>query len=206
MKTITQVSVQQKNKKRSNLFLDGVYYCSLDNILVVKYSLKPGMQITQEKLEKIQEENELSSAFDLALGYISRFKKTKKQLIDYLMKKGYLYPVAYKVVDKLISYGYVDDGDFARSFAEQNSKSKGKMLIKMQLRAKGIDEKIANEAVENIGDETPQAIELANKYLKNKERDLKTISKCYRYLLSKGFSYDAVSSAIATLKDECDDN
>ena len=206
MKTITQVTVQQKNKKRSNLFLDGVYYCSLDNILVVKYSLKAGLKISEEKLSKIQEENEFSSAFDLALGYISRYRKTKKQLVEYLVKKGYLLSLANKVVDKLSSYGYVDDNDYARAFAEQNSKNKGKMLIKMQLKAKGVDEKTANQAVENIGDERPHAIELAKKYLKNKECDLKTLSKCYRYLLSKGFSYDAVSSAINTLKENCDEN
>ena len=100
----------------------------------------------------------------------------------------------------------MDDSDYARAFAEQNSKNKGKMLIKMQLKAKGVDEKTANSAVENLGDETPQAIELAKKYLKNKEYDFKTLSKCYRYLLSKGFSYDAVSSAINTLKENCDEN
>ncbi|MBR3863939.1 MAG: RecX family transcriptional regulator [Clostridia bacterium] len=206
MKTITQVTVQQKNKKRSNLFLDGVYYCSLDNLLVVKYSLKAGVKITKQKLAEIQEENEFSYAFDLALGYISRYRKTKKQLIEYLLKKGYLPTLANKVVDKLSSYGYLDDKDYARVYAEQNSKTKGKILIKMQLKAKGIDEQTANIAVENLGDETPQVIELAKKYLKNKEKDFKTLSKCYRYLLSKGFSYDAVSSAIDSLKDEYNEN
>ncbi len=206
MKTITQITVQQKNKKRSNLFLDGVYVCSLDNILVVKYSLKAGAKISKEKLLQIQEENEFSSAFDLALGYISRYRKTKKQLTDYLLKKGYLLPLVNKVVDKLISYGYVDDFDYARTFAEQNFKNKGKILIKMQLKAKGVDEKTAGRAVENLGDETPQAIELAKKYLKNKEKDFKTLSKCYRYLLSKGFSYDSVSSAIDSLKEEYNEN
>lgn len=206
MKTITQVTIQQKNKKRSNLYLDGVYYCSLDNFLVVKYSLKAGVKITKQKLSEIQEENEFSHAFDLALGYISRYRKTKKQLIEYLFKKGYLPTLANKVVDKLSSYGYLDDKDYARAYAEQNSKTKGKMLIKMQLKAKGVDEQTANLAVENLGDETPQVIELAKKYLKNKEKDFKTLSKCYRYLLSKGFSYDAVSSAIDSLKDEYNEN
>ena len=82
MKTITQVTLQQKNKKRSNLFLDGVYYCSLDNLLVVKYSLKPGTKITKQKLVEIQEENEFSYAFDLALGYISRYRKTKTVVVQ----------------------------------------------------------------------------------------------------------------------------
>lgn len=205
MKTITQVTVQQKNKKRSNLFLDGQYFCSLDNLIVVKYSLKAGVVIEEQKLIEIQEENEFSSAFDLALGYISKYRKTKKQLIEYLTKKGYLYPIAFKVVEKLSSYGYVDDGDYARAFAEQNAKNKGKMLIKMQLKAKGIDEKTASETIEKMGDERPFAIALAQKYMKNKELNVQNFSKCYRYLLSKGFSYDCASSAISALKDDKDD-
>ncbi|MBQ7408394.1 MAG: RecX family transcriptional regulator, partial [Clostridia bacterium] len=161
MKTITQVSVQQKNKSRSNIYLDGSYYCSLDNLLVIKYGLKAGVQIDEQRIIEIQEENEFSAAFDLALGYISKYKKTKKQIIDYLLKKGYLYPIAFKVVEKLASYGFADDNDYAKSFVEQSSKSKGKLLIKMQLRARGIDEKCADNAINDIEDETPAAILIA---------------------------------------------
>ena len=80
------------------------------------------------------------------------------------------------------------------------------MLIKMQLKAKGVDEQTANLAIENLGDQTPQATELAKKYLKNKPRDFKTLSKCYRYLLSKGFSYEIISSVIDSFKEEYNEN
>lgn len=203
-KTITALTVQAKNKNRSNLFLDGAFFCSLDNLIVVKYSLKAGIEIEQEKLQAIQEENEFSFAFDLALNYVSRFRKTKKQLIEYLLKKGYLYPLCCKVVDKLIGYGYVDDSDFARAFVEQNSKTKGKLLLKMQLQSKGVDKKCAEQAVENIN-ETPQAIELAKKYMRNKEDTRENKAKCYRYILSKGFSYDSAHDAINALGGDTDD-
>ena len=56
MKTITQVSVQQKNKSRSNIYLDGSYYCSLDNLLVIKYGLKAGVQIDEQRIIEIQDD------------------------------------------------------------------------------------------------------------------------------------------------------
>ena len=40
-------------------------------------------------------------------------------------------------------------------------------------------------ALENIGDETDSAVKIAEKYLKNKQKDKQNILKCYKYLLSK---------------------
>lgn len=205
MKTITSVSVCAKNKSRSNIFLDGVFYCSMDNLIVVKYNLKEGIEISEEKLNSIQKENEFSTAFDLALTYVSRYKKTKKQVVYYLIKKGYLYVVAIEVVKKLSSYGYVDDKDYATSFVNEKSKNNGKLLIKMQLRAKGVDEKTAENAVGEIEDETPNAIAVAKKYMRSKENNRDNLLKCYRYLLSKGFSFESAKSAIDCLKGGEDD-
>lgn len=204
MKTITSVSLCVKNKARSNIYLDGAFFCSMDNLIVLKYGLKADMQIEEERLAQIQEENEFSTAFELALNYVARYKKTKKQLIDYLIKKGYLYPVAIKVVKKLEGYGFVDDSDFAKSYAQQGAKNKGKMLIKMQLRAKGVDKSIAENAVEEM-DEQPAANQLAVKYMRSKELTKENLAKCYRYLLSKGFSFESAQTAIKAIKEVDDD-
>ena len=204
MKTITSVSLCVKNQARSNIYLDGAFFCSMDNLIVLKYGLKADMQIEEERLAQIQEENEFSTAFELALNYVARYKKTKKQLIDYLIKKGYLYSVAIKVVKKLEGYGFVDDNDFAKSYAQQGAKNKGKMLIKMQLRAKGVDKSIAENAVEEM-DEQPAANQLAVKYMRSKELTKENLAKCYRYLLSKGFSFESAQTAIKAIKEVDDD-
>ena len=81
MKTITSVTVCVKNKARSNIYLDGAFFCSMDNLIVLKYGLKADMQIEEERLSQIQEENEFSTAFELALNYVARYKKTKKQIV-----------------------------------------------------------------------------------------------------------------------------
>lgn len=205
MKTITSVTVCVKNKSRSNLYLNGDFFCTLDNLLVVKYGLKEDMQISEEHLAKIQEENEFSTAFDLVLNYVSRYKKTRKQVVEYLLKKGYIYSLVVKVVDKIEGYGFIDDQEYARSYAKQSSKTKGKMLIKMQLRAKGINKTTAEDAVDELEDETPTAIIIAKKYMRSKEISKENLAKCYRYLLSKGFSYESARSAINQLGDTEDD-
>ena len=156
-------------------------------------------QHTQQNNEE-EEENEFSTAFELALNYVARYKKTKKQIIEYLMKKGYLYPVSLKVVKKLEGYGFADDKDFAKSYAQQSAKNKGKMLIKMQLRAKGVDKLTAENAVEAM-DEQPAANQLAVKYMRSKELTKENLAKCYRYLLSKGFDYETAKWALSAIFD-----
>lgn len=205
MKNITAITVQQKNKNRSNVYVDGEYYCSLSNVTVIAEKLKVG-PVDDEEFERILLTDGESAAFELALGYVCKYARSKKQTLDYLMKKGYAYPVAFKAVEKLVSYGYLSDDDFAAAFVEQNKSSKGKLLLKRQLRQKGIDEKCADKAInEQFGDETEPAKRLAEKYMRGKEPVFENFGKCYRYLLSKGFSYDAASSVIDFLKKGNDD-
>lgn len=201
MKNLTAVTVQKRNKEKSNVFIDGSYYCALLNVTVVKYKIKAGSCIEDDEFERILCEDGENSAFELALGYVSKYTKSKKQTLEYLMRKGYAYPVAFKAIEKLCSYGYLSDDDFAESFVLQNKGSNGKLLLKQKLRQKGIDEKCADRAInEHFEDESESALRVAEKYMRNKERTYEGFGKCYRYLLSKGFSYDSASAAIDAVK------
>lgn len=203
MKNVTGVTVQQKNKDRSNVYIDGEYYCSLSNVTVVSYGIKPGVQIEDDDFERILDEDGASLSFEKGLSYISRYQKTKKQVLDYLMKKGFAYPVAFKAVEKLESYGYVNDDDFAENFVSSNKATKGKKLIFHQLLLKGVSEKCADKAInEHFGDETDACDALAEKFMRGREKTFENFGKCYRHLLSKGFSYDAASGAINKLKND----
>ena len=51
-----------------------------------------------------------------------------------------------------------------------------------------------------ILDEKKNAKEVAAKYMKNKPLDVQTLAKCYRHILSKGFSYDSASDAVSYVK------
>ena len=51
------------------------------------------------------------------------------------------------------------------------------------------------EALADIEDESAAAARVAEKYLRNKEKTKENALKCYKYLLSKGFSYDTAKSA-----------
>lgn len=205
MKTVTDIKPQVKKPTRCNVYLDNVFYCGLELETVMKYRLKIGMQIEPSELDEIQCDSERIKAMDKALSFVSVSKKTKKQVKDHLFKKGYTQKTIDSVIEKMEDYRFIADDDYAEEYARSFSKSKGKLLIAKELKQKGVCDKDINSALDGIEDETESAVKIAEKYLKNKEKDKKNILKCYKYLLSKGFSFDTAKSAVERIGADEDD-
>lgn len=208
MKTITDIKPQVKNPTRCNIYLDNSFYCGLELETVMRHRLKIGASVSPEVLDEIQAESETMRALDKALNFISRSQKTKKQVEDYLESKGYLKKTIEAVLDKMSAYKFVNDQNYAKDYAKSASKSKGKRLISLELKRKGVSIDDMSEALNDIDDETETeaATKIAEKYLKNKEKTRENAVKCYKYLLSKGFDYEtAKEAADKIIKDE-DDN
>ena len=203
-KTITQISMQKNSAKHCNVYLDGKFYCGLRLETVVERRLKVGMEISEEKLSEIQFESEYTHALDRAMEYLSKSAKTEKQVVEYLEKKGYTPSLIEKVVDKLKEYRFINDEAFAEYYASGAKNQKGIRLIKQELKQKGIDGETAEKVLSEFSDDEEVALTIAQKFLKGKEIDRDNLSKCYRKLLSKGFSYDTCSAVIEKIKDLSD--
>ena len=203
MKKVTALVAQKKNKKRVNLYLDGEYYCALDAFVALSNGLKVGAVVDEAKLSETLKEAEYASALERATGYLSRSMHTKAQMIKYLKDKKYDGKVIARVIDKLLDYGYVDDEAFAKKYVAEKSRSSGARKIAFELKTKGVSEEII-DSVLDIGDYDSACLAVAKKYVKGQPLDQKLKQKAYRYLLSKGFDYDAVKSAIEKIEDEND--
>ena len=190
MKTITDLKPQLKNGKRVSVYLNGSYYCGLDLLTVMKFRLKVGSEIEESELIEIQKNSEAQACFDSSLNIISKSVKTEKEILDKLTKKGYLKEIIDEVLVKLRSYGFADDKNYAERYISTYKGVKGKRLLKLELKKKGVKESDSQEVLDGIENEYETALKIAEKYVKNKEKDLKTLQKCYKYLLSKGFSYE----------------
>lgn len=206
MDEITAITPQVKDKRRCNIYVDGRFCCGLTLEATVKNRLKVGQTISQERLSEIQLESEKQTALDKALTHLSATRKTEKDIRKFLRDKGYLSAVEDFVVEKLRSYNFVNDGEYAESYVESAAKRKGSRLIRMELKNKGISEQEIESAMELLGSEQEEetAKEILQKYMRGKSVDLQTLQKAFRYLMSKGFSYETAKSAISDYG-ECDD-
>lgn len=198
---ITAITPQVKDKKRCNVYVDGRFCCGLTLETAVKNRLKVGQIVTEERLAEMQLESEKNTAFDKALTHLSATRKTEKQIRSYLQDKGYLSAVADYVVEKLRSYNFLNDGEYAEAYVESTAKRKGSRLIRMELRGKGISEEEIDGAMELLQEETQleTAKGILQKYMRGKTFDKATLQKAYRYLMSKGFEYETAKAALESL-------
>jgi len=204
---ITAITPQIKDKRRCNVYIDGRFYCGLTVETAVKNRLKVGQTVSPETLSQIQLESEKNTALDKAMTHLSASQKTEKQIRDFLSKKGYLSAVADYVVERLKEYGFLNDKEYAETYAKFASKKKGARLIRAQMREKGLTEEDVDAALEGIDEETQlcAAKEILDKYMRYKQADKLTLQKAAKHLISKGYDYEIVKSAVSAYGNVEDD-
>ena len=196
MSEITGILPQKKDATRCNIYLNGSFYCGMKLEVVIKNRLKVGQDVELSYLDALQIESEKATALDKAMTHLSSSMKTRRQVSDFLRKKGYVDAVVEYVLEKLEGYGFVDDEEYARQYAGSASKTKGRRLIALELQKKGVPADEAQAAVENIQGEEDAALKILQKYMRGRTADRETLYKAFRYLLGKGFEYDTAKSAL----------
>lgn len=202
---ITAITPQKKDKTRCNIEVDGRFYCGMKLETVMQNRLKAGATVTGEMLSALQLESEKQTALDKALTHITVSMKTEKEIRDYLARKGYLQDVCDFVVEKMKSYGYLDDALYAKQYAEAAAKRKGARLIALELKRRGVADEVAREAVEGIENSEESAKRVLEKYMRGKEVTRETLRKAYAHLISKGFDYDTARTALKSLGEDDED-
>ena len=194
MKEITEIKKIGKGD-RYYLFLDGEYFATFEAEILARYCLKSGQKFDDEFFDNLLIENGDYACFNRGLSALEKSMKSRKMLRSYLKEKGYPVQCIDKAIEKLESYGYIDDESYCENYiASYPSKSRRK--LKFDLLAKGIKENIIEaklDAMTNEEEESEKCLNYARKYMKNKSLDIKTKQKFYNHLAGKGFSYEDIS-------------
>ena len=203
MSTITSIEPQVKDKNRCSIYIDGRFYCGIRLEVAVKYRLKAGMTVDKAFIDNIQLETEKAQALDKALTHISASPKTRKQIKDFLVKKGYVEVVSDYVLERLDYYGYADDRQYCRTYAESVT-GKSKKAIEVELLKRGVEKSVIEGELSNLEDDEDEVLTLLKKYLRGKPLSKENIYKGCRYLISKGYDYDTVKSASERIDEDTD--
>lgn len=203
MPKITDITYQTKNKSRCNLFVDGEFLCGLSLETVIKFRLKKGDEYIADDLKELINQNERSEALSKAGNYLSKTLKTKRQVKDYLLKKGYSEEIVWYCIDKLKEYNYIDDFEFSKRYIDCQSKTQGKRMVAYKLMSKGVKKEDIEKAYDvSDVDSKFNAKTLAEKYLRNKDNTIENTQKAFRYLIGRGFSYEDAEYALRNFNKE----
>ncbi|MFL6229662.1 MAG: regulatory protein RecX [Pyrinomonadaceae bacterium] len=111
-------------------------------------------------------------------------------------------------IKKLSEYGYLNDEQFALSFAQARVRQKpvGRQRLARDLQTKKIDKDLAAETLEKVFDEMPEdklideAIEKRVR-LRGRPTTRQQTKSLFDHLLRRGFSYDLIINKVRALSD-----
>lgn len=190
---ITKIE-QQKNKSRVNIFVDDTFFCGLEKETAIIFGLKVGKSVDEAELQSAINESETKRAFEKGADYLASRMHSKKELIDKLIKKGFLKQNAEAACKKLEQYGYINDEVFAKMHVQANSRY-SRFVLQNKLKQKGIDKQIILSALDNVSndDEFELCKKYAEKYIKGKNIvSSADRQKLYASLARRGFGFDLI--------------
>ncbi len=202
MAVITDIQPQKNNKSRVSIFVDGEFFCGLDIFTQMKHRLKIDAEVDAETLKEAVFCGECESAFTKAASLVSIRLRTEAEIIKALKEKQYSDEVIEKTVEKLKSYGYIDDKAFVKLYISSHLKSWGRKKIEYGLRQIGVNAEILEEELSSFPSQTEETKALIGKFIGSKTLDDKLKSRLYAHLFSKGFSGETVREALNEFLEE----
>jgi len=135
----------------------------------------------------------------LALKYLDRRMRSRKELTDYLRRKRCDDRDIETVADVLAERGYLDDAAFAAAFARDRVRlaPRGYRLIEKELRDRGVARETIDAALRDVEEEFPE-IEAARSLLASRHRRLQNMDEetAYRravsWLRGRGFGGETI--------------
>lgn len=173
-----------------------------------KRPVEVGEEIDLEEYENAVASVQFHDAYESALTSLDHSARTAKEIERSLLSKGYVQTVVSAVVEKLTDSRLIDDKQLAGRIAESSAgKAVGVYALKRKLRAKGISEEDAEEALEVLDDAQQLAAarktaeKLFRRYSSLPTREAR--AKLSQALARRGFPWDAVREAVdAILNDD----
>lgn len=182
-------------------------FCTLYGSELTHYHLRTGTEVSEDTIYDIRSEVLDKRCKKRAMNLLMKHSFTERGLRDKLQDGDYPEDIVDSAMEYVKSYGYVDDAAFARDYIFSHNQDKSRRRIIADLRAKGIDPDIINEALEDFRgssddiDEIGQICVLLRKRRFDPEAsDGKQMQKTYAYLAGKGYDTDIIRKAIEIFK------
>ena len=139
------------------------------------------------------------SCLDAAAGMLNTRSYSAAELTKKLKDRGYDDETIEEAIAKLLEYGYINDSEYARSWARRmHASGKAPRRIEYELEKKGVPKEIAKEAAAEYKEDSKEsALKIAEKYKIETEKDLNRLG---RKLASLGYEPSLIYDIINKLR------
>lgn len=205
MKKITGLVNSHGRGKSIRLFLDGRFAFSLEAEVVAKEGLEAGQELSDNRIEILQESNRYQKCLDTALRFLNYRPRSEYEMTQRLSRHGFDESDIKAVLCSLKSQGFIDDNSFARFWKDnrQSFNPRSRRLMEAELRQKGVSCEIIEQEASAI-DDTDCAYRAAVKHSRNLTKaDYQGFRRRLgEYLRRRGFGYEVINNTIKRLWQE----
>jgi len=155
---------------------------------------------------------ESDRAYERALSFLEKRDRTEREVLDKLRLAGFSEESAEAALERLRGAGLVNDEDYAERYLQAlTDKGRGRLRIASEMRRKGLAEELIRNTIEDglsPAREQEMATEAARRCMSGLDAGAdpkKTAGRVSRRLLSLGFSWDTIGSAMREIRIEAEE-
>ena len=203
---ITEIKPSQHKKDRFLVKLEDGNILRVTEEELLRFGLRAGLELDGGAMEALAASVRASSAKAAAADMIGSRALSKKELTRRLVKKGSDEADAQAAADWLEDIGAVDDAGYAAALVRHyGEKGYGPARVREELRRRGVDRELWDEALE----EMPEAAEILDALIRKKCRgelsDPKEKKRVSDGLLRRGFAWSDVKAAMGRYTEMTED-
>lgn len=204
---IEEVKPSQRKKGRFLVKLEGGDILRVTEEELLRFGLRPGMEVDEETLEALRASARSSSARAAAASMIGSRALSKKELTKRLIQKGSEESDARAAADWLEDIGAVNDAGYAASLVRHyGGRGYGPARVREELRRRGVDRALWDEAMEEMPDAGAILDQLIRKRCRGDLSDPKERRRTSDALLRRGFSWSEVKAAMGRYVEMTEDD
>lgn len=205
--TITKITAQVRDPKRSSVFLDGEFAFGISTDRVLERGLAPKDVLTAERVAELITLDTVDWAIASGMDLLSYRPRSTQEIRDRLARKGFTEPAVEAAIERLAGWGYLNDSDFARRWVENRTehRPRGTRLLAQELRHKGIDRELIGETLDEADiDELAAALRAGERKAQSYAKLDPAIARrrLSGFLARRGFNGGTVRQATEQLLDE----
>jgi len=197
-------AAEPRRKGLTALFIDGEFAVSVDTETFVLSGLKPGAELSDERLHELIQKSDERRAREKALYLLEHRAHSQKELADKIARTVPR-EAAEQAARHLAELGMVNDEEYARNLAAELFGRKGcsASRVRWELTRRGIERELAEQIAEESAPDPAQAIRrlLETKYARSLG-DEKGRRRTVAALQRLGYRWEDIRSALREFMDE----
>lgn len=201
MAVITDIQQQKRTPGRYSVYLDDTYSFSLSDLELSGSELRVGRELPEEEVVAWQEQSAEGAAYNLALRFLSYRQRSRREIVEYLVRKDVPEEAIEAVTLRLMEQGLVDDAKFAASWiaSRQSLRPRSRRVLEQELLQKGLDRQTVHVALEELDEDVQEQALIHIIERRRRQSRYQDHDKLMQYLAGQGFTYGQIKKALERL-------